>query len=338
MDSLIEDLAGDQLLGYTLVSIGTLVSYEYVIMLDNEVDSLPLESSLFLRKRASISLPISAVHVHGTDLLFFVSTAVLHQETCILGFRTSTCIVFIEFLLSILVLFTRAYAVWGGSKRIFYFLVLTYAGVIVGGSISVHLFMSGVGSVPLIGTTGCLVQIANDDLWIALTILILSESLAFGLLLYKSLLHARELKNIDRSETKDILSIMARDGVAYFACNLAITTTNIFLLKSVNPDFQDILIIMQGALENILCGRLLFHIRAVNDSTLGYGSKSRTTLSWRIAMFTKGSTQAGQSVDVNFDDMDDDVPLTASISFSPFEAEISRKGQRSGDVEKGTFV
>lgn len=66
-------------------------------------------------------------------------------------------------------------------------------GVIVGGSISVHLFMSGVGSLrsshvlvyvchwlnyvlALIGSSGCLVQIANDDLWIALAILIYSES------------------------------------------------------------------------------------------------------------------------------------------------------------------
>jgi len=225
-------------------------------------------------------LPFTSV----VQIYLFASTSDLHQSNCILGFRTSTSITYVQFLLSILVLFTRAYAVWAGSRKVLCFLVITYVGVIVGGTISVYLFMRGVGSVPLIGSNGCLVQIVNDDLWIALTILIYSESLAFVLLLIKSLMHARELKNADRGRsTRHILSIMAKDGIAYFACNLAITSTNLFLLKNVNPDFQDIFIIVQGALENVLCSRLLFHVRAVNDTSVGTNA---SRLSWSAGMLS----------------------------------------------------
>jgi len=76
---------------------------------------------------------------------------------------------------------------------------------------------------------------------------------------------------------------MAKDGIAYFACNLAITSTNLFLLKNVNPDFQDIFIIVQGALENVLCSRLLFHVRAVNDTSVGTNA---SRLSWSAGMLS----------------------------------------------------
>ncbi|KLO09613.1 hypothetical protein SCHPADRAFT_557852 [Schizopora paradoxa] len=140
--------------------------------------------------------------------------------------------------------------------------------------------MKGVGSLHLFGTSGCLVQIVNDDLWIALVILICSEGLAFGLLVAKAMKYARELKYVDRSNaTRNILTVMAQDGIAYFACTLAITATNLFLLKNLNPDFQDIFIITQGALENILCGRLLFHVRVVQDTHESHGSWSTSTFS-----------------------------------------------------------
>ncbi|KLO07300.1 hypothetical protein SCHPADRAFT_654780 [Schizopora paradoxa] len=298
MSAVVEDMEADQVFGYTLVAMGTIACYEYVIMFDSEVKFLWNRrvsfggALLFLCRYLPPSM--SAVQIY-----FFIASAVLHQPTCILGFKLSTCIVYVEFLLSILVLFTRAYAVWGLSKKILWFLALTYVGLIVGGYMSIHLFMTGVGSLPLADTRGCLVQVVNNDLWIALVGIIYSESLAFGLLLYKSIQHAREIKNVSDASghpgSADILSIMARDGVAYFACNLAISTTNLFLLKNVNPDFQDIFIIMQGSLENILCGRLLFHIRDVNDS-LGAADalESMKTLPWDAAIFK--STNSAESM------------------------------------------
>ncbi|KLO07301.1 hypothetical protein SCHPADRAFT_655009 [Schizopora paradoxa] len=285
----VEDFEADQVFGYTLVAIGTVVLYEYLTMFDSEIRFLWTRRFSFGGMLLFFCryLPFMSV----VQIYFFIASAVLHQPTCILGFKLSTCIVYVEFLLSILVLFTRAYAVWGLNKRILLFLALTYVGSIIGGYMSIHLFMRGVGSLPLAGTRGCLVQIANNDLWIALVGIIYSESLAFGLLLYKSIQHARELRNtrgiIGRLSSTNILSVMAKDGVAYFACNLAISTTNLFLLNNVNPDFQDIFIIMQGALENILCGRLLFHIYSLDDSASASSTlATATAMPWDATMFS----------------------------------------------------
>ncbi len=40
---------------------------------------------------------------------------------------------------------------------------------------------------------------------------------------------------------------------------------------------------VQGALENVLCSRLLFHVRAVNDTSLG---TNVSRLSWSAAMLS----------------------------------------------------
>ncbi|KLO08896.1 hypothetical protein SCHPADRAFT_591576 [Schizopora paradoxa] len=303
MDPLIEDLRGDRILGYAIVLVATLVSYEYLIMLNKEIQylwtqRLSFGGALFFLCRY---LPfLSAIQIY-----LFASPLDLHQLNCIVGFRTNTCIVFVEFLLSIAVLFTRAYAVWGCTRRMRYFLALTYICVFIGGVTSIYLFMHGVRSIRqsllclssltltslsercilpsvLIDSQGCLVQIVNNDLWIALVILIFSESLALGLLLTKYAKYSRELKRAGCKSNRDIMKVMVHDGVAYFACNFVITTTNLFLLMHVNPDFQDIFLVTQGALENILCSRLFFHIRSANDASVTISqilTSSRSVLS-----------------------------------------------------------
>ncbi|KLO06934.1 hypothetical protein SCHPADRAFT_672289 [Schizopora paradoxa] len=64
---------------------------------------------------------------------------------------------------------------------------------------------------------------------------------------------------------------MVQDGIGYFACTLAITSANL-AVELLKPELRSLLFITQGALQNILCSRLLFHLRDVNESpedTLG---------------------------------------------------------------------
>ncbi|KLO09612.1 hypothetical protein SCHPADRAFT_557853 [Schizopora paradoxa] len=280
MDSLIEVLRGDRILGVRLlfatidtiidqwatVSVATLVSYEYLIMLHKEIQylwthRLSFGGALFFLCRYLPFLSLIQIYL-------FASPTDLHKLNCIASFRTNTCIVFVEFSLSIAVLFTRAYAVWGCSKIIRYLLALAYTCAFVGGVISIYMFMHGVRSIPLIDSHGCLVHIVNNDLWIALVILICSESLALGLLLTRYAKYSGELKRAGCKSRRNIMKVMVHDGIAYFACNLVITTTNLFLLMHVNHDFQDIFLVAQGALGNILCSRLFFHIRSANDASI----------------------------------------------------------------------
>jgi len=158
--------------------------------------------------------------------------------------------------------------VWGGSKKILYLLVFTYVGVIVGGSYSAYLLIISVNS-PLLLTgkpNGCIFLPLKDDLWIGLVIIILSESLAFGLLIIKYTMHTRAFGNatlaVSRNSrgSSNILSVMTQDGIGYFAFTLAVAIANFSVLKS------DVVFLVLGAIQNILCSRLLFHVRsAVND-------------------------------------------------------------------------
>jgi len=100
------------------------------------------------------------------------------------------------------------------------------------------------------------------------SLFVLIEGLALGLLLLKCAQHATLLKHSDRHESRrNILLVMAQDGIGYFACTPAITTLNLVLLNRVSPNLRNILLCTQGALQNILCSRLLLHVRSVNDST-----------------------------------------------------------------------
>jgi len=288
MDAILNGLAHDQVFRYTAVATICLVSYEYLIMLDNEIRNLWGQrftfggALLFLCRY----LPFTSV----LQVYVYISASDSDFSNCLASFRVCTSLIYVNFLLTIFVLFTRAYAVWGGSKKVLYLLVVTYAGGVAGSAYSIYRYLTGVSIVAIRDVKGCLPHIANDDVWISLTVFISLESLVLGLLLLKSVKHAKAVKNLNRHESKrNILSVMVQDGIGYFACTLAITTLNLVLLKRVTPDLRDILISTQGALQNILCSRLLLHVRSVRDSA------STSTIESRIS----SSVSAPMSVNVS---------------------------------------
>jgi len=243
-------------------------------MLDNEIRYLwarriSLGSVLLFLCRY---LPFASV----SHIYFYISTSNLTYSNCIAGFRATTCIVCVEFILSTLVLYTRVYTIWGGSKNISCLLVFTFAGMIAGAFYSLYLFLKQTIPILLLRPNGCIHRAAHNDLWIALSILIFSESLSFGLLILKSVMHARAFENGNCIYSRrSILSLMVRDGVVYFACTLAITIANLIVIKRVTPYLRDFLFVIQGAIHNILCSRLFFHVRAaVNDPS------AETNASW----------------------------------------------------------
>jgi len=175
-------------------------------------------------------------------------------------------LVYAEFLISLLVLFTRAYTVWGATRHTIYFLSLIYAGGIAGTSYSIFLYLRGVSPHAIGIQNGRLFQIVNDDLWIALAILVFCESFALGMLLIRYVQYAREMNMFNYSiSRRSILKVMAKDGLGYFACTLVITATNLEVHKRVTADLRDFLFVTQGAVQCVLCSRLLFHIHIANE-------------------------------------------------------------------------
>ncbi|KLO13890.1 hypothetical protein SCHPADRAFT_341157 [Schizopora paradoxa] len=137
-------------------------------------------------------------------------------------------------------------------------------GMVAGTSYSMYSFTwaATVSSLPGL-SRGCLMQYGNNDLWMALPILIFCECLALGLLLVKAAKHSRATKILRTQGPSDnILVTMAHDGIGYFACSIAISIASFLVIKYITYD--DFLFILQGAVQAILCSRLLFHVYAVN--------------------------------------------------------------------------
>jgi len=90
---------------------------------------------------------------------------------------------------------------------------------------------------------------------------------------------------------------MTQDGIGYFACNLAITVTNLICLGLLSPDIKEFLLPAQAALQNALCNRLLFHIRTASESRV---STTRTFPSHPTALemnFILGPDSTGTELD-----------------------------------------
>jgi len=246
MDAITNGLVGDKVFQYFVVATTCLVSYEYLIMLDTEIRNLwgcrfTFGGALLLLCRY---LPLTSV----LQAYFYISASDLDISSCITGFRVS-------------------YAVWGGSKKVFCLLVVTFVVVLAGSSYLLYCNLLGVSMLAIRDLNGCLPLTVNDDVWILLAGFVFLESLALDLLLLKYTQHATALKYFCRHESKrNIMLVMVQDGVGYFACTLAITTLNLVLLKRLTPELRDILLSAQGAVQNILCSRLLFHLRSVDDS------------------------------------------------------------------------
>jgi len=98
---------------------------------------------------------------------------------------------------------------------------------------------------------------------------------------------------------------MARDGIGYFFCAVAITTANLVVLRSATPNLRAFLYGTQGILQNILCSRLLLHIHAVieypdDGPSIWIGSLGDTISAIEIAPRERSTgTASGQADTVN---------------------------------------
>ncbi|KLO08893.1 hypothetical protein SCHPADRAFT_590666 [Schizopora paradoxa] len=94
-------------------------------------------------------------------------------------------------------------------------------------------------------TNGCICRNRRDVLWIALIAFLVAECIPLGLLLVKTMIHRRRLRVLHRdSSSKSILTIMAQDGIAYFAFNLVIGITNVIFIRLFSVEVQDGLLLL----------------------------------------------------------------------------------------------
>ncbi|KLO15285.1 hypothetical protein SCHPADRAFT_275005 [Schizopora paradoxa] len=256
------DLHSLHITQYTIVATACVVIYEYLITLDNEIRHMWSPRFTFARILFFVGryLPLAAL-CHA----IFVFVATTNMSPCRLELITNATFSYVEYLWAVLVLFTRSYAIWANTRIVTGILAFTYVGSVSGASYAFSRYLSGISVPPYASefiSHGCAVTIGNNFVWVALIILIFCEILAVGLLLAKSLRDYRQRGG----SGSNLLTVMTKDGVGYFICNLAITIANLIVLRRLSPTMRGFLLITQGALQNILCNRLLLHIHVVNES------------------------------------------------------------------------
>ncbi|KLO04116.1 hypothetical protein SCHPADRAFT_1003393 [Schizopora paradoxa] len=298
MDALVTAGRHVLIMRYTAVATSMLIFYEYMITFHNEIRYLWKRRSTFAGTLLGLGRYVPMLTSSHSIYLY---TSAKDISSCYPGYVVFASLCYVEFLVPLFVLFFRAYAVWGGAKPAFTFLVGLYVCFVASTIYLVYTYVRGVSVPELRVSRGCLYQFANDDIWYALLVLVFCEFLALGLIVIKLLQHMAYLKNRPRALKQDLLTVVAHDGVGYFACSLGmsfarspedpltfgsvITTINLIALKHLTvllhlslfyhgssdsyrsqPDLRDFLIGTQGALQNILCNRLLFHVYSLHEA------------------------------------------------------------------------
>jgi len=166
----------------------------------------------------------------------------------------------VGFISAATVLCLRAYAVWPSTKFIKWLLASIYT---ISFSVSVYAiwaYESGItfDNEPPGHPERCLTLINNNKIWIAILALTLCDAVALSLILTKSLCNFRFSKS-------GLLMVMAKDGIGYFACVVAISITNIIVLRTAHPVIRDIVVPTQAAFQNALCVRLLLHLHVASE-------------------------------------------------------------------------
>ncbi|KLO07249.1 hypothetical protein SCHPADRAFT_894807 [Schizopora paradoxa] len=270
-------LAADNLKIFRLTTVANtcLVFYEYSIKFDDEVRYLWQRKPSFASTLLTFCryLPIASTL---EALYSYVLMSNTSGSRCLKGVIANSSLIYIQFSVSVLVLFTRAYAVWGATRRMLYILTAIYAVASAGTSYSLYLHIRGYLPLDLHIGNGCVFVIGNTHIWYALVIHIGCETLALILLLIKSVQHASFMKmnNVrmpsagggSGRRSVNLLMVMAQDGIGYFLLNLAVTVTNVIVMMRVGTGLRDFLLTVHGALQNILCARLLFHLQIINDA------------------------------------------------------------------------
>ncbi|KLO09656.1 hypothetical protein SCHPADRAFT_556594 [Schizopora paradoxa] len=223
----------------TMVANITLAFFEYGIKLDDEIKFLWMRKKsfasalLFLCRYLPIALSLETFNAYlltdGSDI-----------SSCFSKVSTNAYIIYIQFMLSLLVLLTRAYAVWGTKRNLLLGLAVMYAVAAAGTAYAVHRNLEGFQTVGLTVGTGCIFFIDNKQILIALVIHIGCEAVALSLLLFKAVEHARAMQNIHihRGNAKAcLMTIIARDGLGYFVINLSLALMNVIVLERVEENW-----------------------------------------------------------------------------------------------------
>ncbi|KAI5122679.1 hypothetical protein M0805_007939 [Coniferiporia weirii] len=193
--------------------------------------------------------------IRGARVFSFMDLAIYFNAECTLYTASLDCQADGAIVESAVILYLRAYAVWGGDRRVFAVLVLEYMGFLAGGANFAMRFIWDITSAGfVIPRSGCVPTYNGKLNWPACVALLLSETFVLLVLVLKTL-------QVRFSAT---LNQILADGVVYYLLILSTTLANIFVLRLVPSPLCDFLLSLQAVLHSVLCNRLLLRIRGAH--------------------------------------------------------------------------
>lgn len=238
-----------QLVQFTLVACATLLIYDFLCTLDQEVKYVwqtpwsPGKVLFFLNRY----LPFI-----DTFLSLHLKLSVSSPEKCRAHFTVVAWFIVIGIIISEIVLLLRTYALWERKRSILIILCVSGAVTYIPAVVITNLELRSLKYVP---TTrpGCQVGTASSIIIFAYILLMLSETVIVVL----TVIRARQYL---RHSTSPWVIQLYQDGMLFYAYLLSISIANILVPILAPRIFANWLASPQRVLHSVLCNRVLLLI------------------------------------------------------------------------------
>jgi len=261
LEAVVAALRDNQIARYANIATLALLAYDYLLTFEDERRLIwqtkwSVTKAIFIANRYTPFIGI-------IGLVYVLVGFPAGDPHCKSAFLAASSFIFLSYVVTEFILYLRAYAVWGCTRKILAVCILSLTLIyttMLYYSIRFITSLSVINNVPSILHTGCIRLPQNKQDLSSFIILVCSEAFALLLLAMKA----------GRRNQSKILRTMFRDGVLYFFLIILASLVNIFILKFTPASLNSFLLPMQSLLHSIFCSRLMLSIKrlACNDSTL----------------------------------------------------------------------
>ncbi|KLO12897.1 hypothetical protein SCHPADRAFT_940861 [Schizopora paradoxa] len=215
-----------------------------------------LANILFLMNRY-----VAPVNIAFAIYVFGISND-LSTKSCYNDYTASATLCFFQMQAAYAVLCVRTCAAWGFARVVKNVLICSFIASTASQAYFIARSIKSDAAAPPgeFGTRHCLIlSFGPISVWVGLIILVSADMLALALLLVKS------VKTFRQSRVHlSLLTVMAKDGIAYFICVFALSLANLLVIVTPVPVVKEMFLLTQAAFQNALAVRLLLHLRTVN--------------------------------------------------------------------------
>ncbi|EJC98497.1 uncharacterized protein FOMMEDRAFT_23728 [Fomitiporia mediterranea MF3/22] len=234
----------------------TVLTYDYLLTIGREKEliwpsRLSVVKILFLLNRYILFGAISG------DLYLILSLDP-SARGCITAFRICSAFTTAEYYFAELVLYTRAYAIWGRTRTALLMIIAVNLVLVPPGFYLISITLKATTSVNLpLFPTGCIINMNRQPVIPAMVTVIVSEAIALIAVLVRAAKMPQSM----------VMKQISNSGVFFSAIILCMTMANIIVLSAASPPISDLLLTPQAAVHSICCNRLILQIKGVPTQT-----------------------------------------------------------------------